>query len=128
MIDQLTNDHYEDLKKCDLHLCYIGCNLFIELTKQEKPLELSHDSTDIVQSLIVGELTVTEDQSLTSVLTADLNEGLARKDPQTGAECLKTDKKAETKSRTPALIEQVQSPDPTLKEWETPQKYIKIIL
>ena len=43
-LDQLTNDHYEDLKKCDLHLCYIGCSLFIELIMREKPLELSHDS------------------------------------------------------------------------------------
>ena len=23
-LDQLSNDHYNDLAKCDLHLCYIG--------------------------------------------------------------------------------------------------------
>ena len=30
LLAQLTGDHYGDLKKCDLHLCYIGRGLFIE--------------------------------------------------------------------------------------------------
>ena len=79
-LDQLINDHYEDLKKCDLHLCYIGCGLFIELIRQEKPLELSQDRMDKVQSLIVDELTASEEQLLTSVLTAGLGMGFARDD------------------------------------------------
>ena len=127
MLDQLTNDHYEDLKKCDLHLCYIGCGLFIEIIMQEKPLEFSHDSMDKVQSLIVGDLTAMEEQSLTLGLTASFGVGFAREDSQTSAECLKTGKKAETKSSAPALTKQVLSPDLTSKEWGTPQKHIKMI-
>ena len=48
---------------------------------------------DKVQSLIVGELTASAEQSLTSVLTASFGVGFAREDTQTSAEHLKTGKK-----------------------------------
>ena len=27
-LDKVSDDHYTDLKKCDLHLCYVGCGLW----------------------------------------------------------------------------------------------------
>ena len=30
-LDELSDDHSEDLTKCDIHLCYLGRGQFIEL-------------------------------------------------------------------------------------------------
>ena len=53
----------------------------------EKPLELSSDSMDQVKSLIVGELSASEDKLLTLVLTNGLSVGIAKDDSQPSAEC-----------------------------------------
>ena len=65
-LNQLSNNQYTDLAKCDLHLCYVGRGLFVELIKRDSPLEISSD-TDERQSLIIGELTVTEEKTLQSI-------------------------------------------------------------
>ena len=54
----LSQDHYADIQKCDLHLCYVGWGLFIELMERKTPLEIVKD-TEAVQSLIIGELSTT---------------------------------------------------------------------
>ena len=62
-LEDLSQDHYADLKKCELHLCYVGRGLFVELMERETPLEIVKD-TEAVQSLIIGELSTTEEQTI----------------------------------------------------------------
>ena len=59
----LSQDHYADIQKCELHLCYVGRGLFIELMERKTPLEIVKD-TAAVQSLIIGELSTTEEQTI----------------------------------------------------------------
>ena len=72
----LGKTHYEDLNKCDLHLCYLGCRLFMELVPREKPLQVLKDTTT-VQFLVVGELTFEEDQTYSNMLHTGLGMALA---------------------------------------------------
>ena len=59
----LSQDHYADIQKCELHLCYVGRGLFVELMERKTPLEIVKD-TEAVQSLIIGELSTTEEQTI----------------------------------------------------------------
>ena len=70
-LEDLSQDHYADLKKCELHLCYVGRGLFIELMERKTPLEIVKD-TEAVQSLIIGELSTTEEQTIRLIETAGL--------------------------------------------------------
>ena len=79
-LDIVSDDHYTDLKKCDLHLCYVGQGLFVELSERATLLELATDSTETVQSSIVGELTATKNQSLMMVVMAGLGVGTVKKE------------------------------------------------
>ena len=36
-LDKVSDDHYTDLKKCDLHLCYVRRGLFVELSERAIP-------------------------------------------------------------------------------------------
>ena len=67
----LSQDHYADIQKCELHLCYVGRGLFIELMERKTPLEIVKD-TEAVQSLIIGELSTTEQQTIQQIETAGL--------------------------------------------------------
>ena len=60
-LEDLSQDHYVDLKKCELHLCYVGRGLFVELMERVTPLEVVKD-TEAVQSLVIGELSTPEEQ------------------------------------------------------------------
>ena len=62
-LEDLSIDHYTDLQKCDLHLCYVGRGLFVELMEQKTPLVILKN-TDAVQSLIIGELSITEEHTI----------------------------------------------------------------
>ena len=66
----LSDNHQEDLKKCDFHLCYIGRGLFMELVQREIPLQILEDMKN-VQSLIVGELTPKEAKHTTAYCILD---------------------------------------------------------
>ena len=59
----LSQDHYADIQKCELDLCYVGRGLFVELMEHKTPLEIVKD-TEAVQSLIIGELSTTEEQTI----------------------------------------------------------------
>ena len=67
----LSQDHYADIQKCELHLCYVGRGLFVELMERKTPLEIVKD-TEAVQSLIIGELSTTEEQTIRLIETAGL--------------------------------------------------------
>ena len=55
----IGNNHSSDLQKCDIHLCYLGRGLFMELVERDKPLQMLEDKPDM-QSLIIGELKIEE--------------------------------------------------------------------
>ena len=55
----LGNNHLSDLQKCDIHLCYLGRGLFMEVVERDKPLQILEDKPDI-QSIIIGELKTEE--------------------------------------------------------------------
>ena len=123
-LGQFSEDHYADLTKCDLHLCYVGHGLFVELTERDKPLELASDSTETVQSVIVGELTSTENWLLMMVLTAGLGMRIAKEEHPKRSECIKhiiktIKEKASGQSTTC---------NPAQEGKGLPTKYIKIVL
>ena len=76
-LEDLSQDHYVDLKKCELHLCYVGRGLFVELMERETPLEIVKD-TEAVQSLIIGELSTTEEQTIRLIETAGLGIAISK--------------------------------------------------
>ena len=76
-LEDLSQDHYADLKKCELHLCYVGRGLFVELMERETPLEIVKD-TEAVQSLIIGELSTTEEQTIRLIETAGLGIAISK--------------------------------------------------
>ena len=59
-MESLSENHQNDLEKCDLHLCYLGRGIFMELVKREVPLQVVDDNKPNVHSLIIGELTMEE--------------------------------------------------------------------
>ena len=68
---ELSQDHHVDIQKCVLHLCYVGRGLFVELIERMTPLEIVKD-IEAVQSLIIGELSTTEEQTIRLIETAGL--------------------------------------------------------
>ena len=52
----IGNNHLSDLQKCDIHLCYLGRGIFMEVVERDKPL----------QSIIIGELKTEEGLLLTT--------------------------------------------------------------
>ena len=59
-IESLSENHQNDLEKCDLHLCYLGRGILMELVKREVPLQVVNDNKPNVYLLIIGELTMDE--------------------------------------------------------------------
>ena len=76
-LEDLSQDHYADLKKCELHLCYVSRGLFVELMERKTPLEIVKD-TEAVQSLIIGELSTTEEQTIRLIETAGLGVAISK--------------------------------------------------
>ena len=75
----LSQDHYADIQKCELHLCNVGRGVFIELMERKTPLEIVKD-TEAVQSLIIGELSTTEEQTIRLIKTAGLGIAISKED------------------------------------------------
>ena len=73
----LSQDHHADIQKCELHLCYVGRGLFIELIECKTPLEIVKD-TEAVQSLIIGELSTTKEQTIRLTETAGLGIAISK--------------------------------------------------
>ena len=57
-----SNNHLDNLQKCDIHLCYLGRGLFMELVQHEEPLQILDDIPN-VQSIVIGELSMVEEHS-----------------------------------------------------------------
>ena len=67
--------HSTDLQKYDLHLVYIGRCLFIELTECAVPLMIA-ETTESTTSLVIGELSATEECTIEDVMKTGLGVGL----------------------------------------------------
>ena len=75
-LSQLSDNHAKDLDKCELHLCYQGRGIFTELVKRQTPLQMLEDTKDGVKSLVIGEITQDEYQSLDKATSMGLGIGL----------------------------------------------------
>ena len=76
---ELSDDHANDLNKCNVHLCYLGRGIFIELVEQEIPLQVLKDTKDRVNSVVIGEITPDEYQSFDTALSTRLGFRLSPK-------------------------------------------------
>ena len=71
------NDHDKILEMCQLHLVYLGRNLFVELTKRLNPIQIIESNED-VKVISLGELTFDESETLDKVLYRGLGVGVHR--------------------------------------------------
>ena len=71
----LSGVHSTDLQKCDLHLAYIGRGLFIELTQCAVPLMIT-ETTESTTSLVIGELSASQECIIEDVMKTGLGAGL----------------------------------------------------
>ena len=51
----IDTNHLDDLHKCDIHLCYLGRGLFMELIERDVPLQILDDKPN-TQSIVIDEL------------------------------------------------------------------------
>ena len=68
------DDHDKILEMCQLHLVYLGRNLFVELTKRLNPIQII-ESSDDVKVISLGELTFDECATLDKVIHQGLGAG-----------------------------------------------------
>ena len=64
-----------DLQKCDIHLCYIGRGLFMELVQHDVPLQILDDKLN-VQSLVISELSMEEESTYKSISLSRLGSAM----------------------------------------------------
>ena len=62
---------------CQLHLVYLGRNLFVELTKRLNPIQIIESNED-VKVISLGELTFDESETLDKVINRGLGVGVHR--------------------------------------------------
>ena len=55
-MDNPTDNHQDLLDRCEFHLAYLGCGIFIELVKSQHPL-IVVDSTEDIKMIELGCLT-----------------------------------------------------------------------
>ena len=70
-------NHSDDIKCCEIHLVYVGRGLFIELIEHENPLEIV-ENTEETTSIIISELTSTEERAIDEVVKLGLGVGIMR--------------------------------------------------
>ena len=85
-LSELGPTHAADLKRCEIHVCYLGRGLFMELTSRIHPLEIVADSANI-QSIVIGQLTLTEELTYRKISQTGLGTGLDAKPRSTSTEC-----------------------------------------
>ena len=78
---EMGPSHLDDLDHCELHLAYAGQGLFIELIECTIPLKIV-ESTDKTTSIIIGELTTTEEKAIDEVVKLGLGVGISCEKPQ----------------------------------------------
>ena len=76
-MDSPPDDHADLISKCLIHVAYLGCGLFMELVKCDKPLEVIK-SDNGASSYVVGELMIVEQETFDKTLRTGLGEGINR--------------------------------------------------
>ena len=66
-LDSSSANLLNDLDKFDLHLCYLGRGLFMELVEQVTLLRILENSKENVQTLVIGELSIDEEVTYDSI-------------------------------------------------------------
>ena len=72
--------HADDLKICDIHLTYVRQGLDVELIECDIPLQIV-ESMDNTMSIVIGELTATEEKAIDDVVKTSLGIGIAKESP-----------------------------------------------
>ena len=73
---QSSSTHSDNLKHCNVHLACVGRGLYIKLIECEIPLEIV-ENTKEVTSIIIGELTSTEEKAIDEVVKLGLGVGIS---------------------------------------------------
>ena len=71
MMDSPPDEHSDLISKCLIHAAYLGQGLFVELVKCDKPLEVIKSNNGAL-SYVVGELTITEQETFDKTLRTGL--------------------------------------------------------
>ena len=79
MMDSPLDDHADLISKCLIHVAYLGCRLFVELVKRDKPLEVIK-SVNGSHSYVVGELMIVEQKTFDKTLRTGLGAGINMED------------------------------------------------
>ena len=69
--------HNELVKMCNFHLVYLGRGLFVELTERKQPLTIVEENAD-TKTVVIGELTFDEQDTLNKVIYHGLGFGIDR--------------------------------------------------
>ena len=69
--------HDELVKMCNFHLVYLGRGLFVELMERKRPLTIVEENDD-TKTVIIGELTFDEQDTLDKVIYCGLGFGVDR--------------------------------------------------
>ena len=75
-LQTISNDHQMDIDKCNLHLCYLGRGIFMELVKHDTPLQIADSGRTNVRSIIIGELALDENTTFDELSHLGLGVGL----------------------------------------------------
>ena len=74
-MDNLPDNHQDLLDRCEFHLGYLGCGIFIELVKRQHPL-IVVDSTEDIKMIELRCLTFDEEETLNSVIKRGLGRAI----------------------------------------------------
>ena len=61
-LSSFSNNHLDNLQKCDIHLCYLERGLFMELVQHDEPLQILYNTPN-VQLIVIGELSTVEEHT-----------------------------------------------------------------
>ena len=115
-MDSRPNDHAELISKCLIHVAYLGCRLFMELVKCDKPLEVIK-SVNGACSYVIGELTIVEQEAFDKTLKTGLGVGINRDDAPVDLNMPHTKPKEQKMSEmTPMDLSTKCNLEPTLQQ------------
>ena len=76
------DNHDELLSRCELHLAFVGCGLFVELVRRLNPLIIVKEYMDI-KTIELGCLTFEEEETLNYIIYQGLGKALGSSDVPT---------------------------------------------
>ena len=70
-LEYVPEDHTTLMERCEIHLCYAGNGVFIQLIPYEIPMPTSQDSC--IKTEVLGTLTAKESSTLSILMKESLN-------------------------------------------------------